>query len=69
MIVGLVITQFWSTLKPFFGGDLFFTNGLIPGFVLNLILAYVISLATNPLRRTKDALPITNEASRGIQTK
>lgn len=47
ILVGLVITQFWGTVKPVFGGDTLFVNGLIPGFVLNLLLAYLVSLATS----------------------
>ncbi len=50
ILVGLVITQFWGTVKPFFGGDSLFVNGLIPGFVLNLLLAYLVSLATSRSR-------------------
>ena len=55
ILVGLVIAQFWGTVKPVFGGDLLFANGLIPGFVLNLLLAYLVSLATSrsrPLSKT-----------------
>jgi len=44
--VGLVIAQFWGVVKPAFGGDLLFANGLIPGFGLNMVLAYVVSLLT-----------------------
>ena len=47
MLVGLIIVQFWSNVKPLFGDDLLFDNGLVPGFVLNLLLAYIVSLATN----------------------
>jgi len=48
--VGLVISQFWHGVKPLFGGDRYFGNGLIPGFVLNLALAYLVSLATGGAR-------------------
>jgi len=44
--VGLVIAQFWAYVKPAFGGDLLFQNGLIPGFALNLVVAYAVSLLT-----------------------
>ena len=46
ILVGGCIAQFWGALKPAFGGDLLFRNGLIPGLVLNLAVAYVLSLAT-----------------------
>jgi sodium/proline symporter len=48
---GLVVAQFWDWVKPVFGGDRFFGNGLIPGFVLNLVLAYGLSLLTGGARR------------------
>jgi len=50
IMVGLVVAQFWSWVKPAFGGDRFFVNGLVPGFVLNLVLAYGISVATGRSR-------------------
>ncbi|MFW6162500.1 MAG: hypothetical protein ACODAJ_06995 [Planctomycetota bacterium] len=40
------IAQFWATVQPVFGGDLLFQNGLIPGFLLNLAVAYTLSLIT-----------------------
>jgi Na+/proline symporter len=46
ILAGLVIAQFWPWVKPLFGGDELFGNGLIPGFFANLILAYVVSLLT-----------------------
>jgi len=46
IITGTVLTQFWKPLKSWFGGDLFFEDGLIPGFVLSLALAWFVSLAT-----------------------
>ena len=36
ILVGLFIAQFWGTVKPVFGGDSLFANGLIP--VLNASL-------------------------------
>jgi len=50
ILVGLTVAQFWTWVKPAFGGGLLFSNGLIPGFVLNLVLAYLISLATQRRR-------------------
>jgi len=46
ILAGLVIAQFWPWVKPLFGGEALFVNGLIPGFFANLILAYVVSLLT-----------------------
>jgi len=46
MLTGLVISQFWPLVKPLFGGDALFGNGLVPGFFLNLLLAWVVSLLT-----------------------
>jgi len=46
ILVGTGIAQFWGVVKPLFGGDLLFANGLIPGFVLHLVVAYLVSLAT-----------------------
>ncbi len=51
MLVGGFIAQFWTTVKPLFGGDTLFRNGLIPGFFLNLTVAYLLSLATGGRRR------------------
>lgn len=47
ILVGLVVAQFWPYVKPLFGGDHLFANGLIPGFVLNLLVACTLSAATN----------------------
>jgi len=46
MFTGMAIAQLWPEVKPLFGGDLLFCNGLIPGFFLNLALAYLVSLLT-----------------------
>jgi len=54
MLVGMAVAQLWPEIKPLFGGDLLFRNGLIPGFFLNLALAYLVSLAT-PTERTRQA--------------
>ena len=51
--VGLVVAQFWSFVNPVFGGDLLFDSGLIPGFVLNLLLAYLLSLLANRFASNK----------------
>jgi sodium/proline symporter len=48
---GLVISQGWSLVKPVFWGDKLFGNGLVPGFFLGLILAYVVSLLTSRSER------------------
>ena len=53
--VGLVVAQFWPTVKPVFGGDRFFANGLIPGFAMNLLLAYIVSLATSRFLSRREA--------------
>jgi len=54
MFVGMAVAQLWPEIKPLFGRDLLFRNGLIPGFFLNLALAYLVSLAT-PTERTRQA--------------
>jgi len=44
--VGLAVSLFWAEINWLFGGERYFTSGLAPGFVLNLILAYTVSLLT-----------------------
>jgi len=51
ILAGLGVAQFWTWVKPAFGGDALFDSGLIPGFCLNLIVAWTVSLATPPPRR------------------
>jgi len=59
ILAGTVVAQGWPWVKPAFGGDVLFENGLIPGFVLNLALAYGVSLlaggrgGTSPPRQSK----------------
>ena len=50
ILVGLLVAQFWAHLNPLFGGDRLFDSGLIPGFVLDLLIATTLSAATNPRR-------------------
>jgi len=46
IVAGTLVAQFWQQVKPAFGGDRLFGNGLVPGFLLNLALAWTVSLAT-----------------------
>ena len=62
IVVGFVITVFWKQVRPLFGGEAYFGNGLIPGFVLSFVLAYLVSLATGD---TAPARP--DKTGRGTQ--
>ena len=46
MVVGASVANFWKYIGPAIGAEEFFSQGLIPGFLLNLVVAYVVSLAT-----------------------
>jgi len=50
IITGFVMVQFWSYISPLFtfGEHKIFSNGVVPGFVLNFVLAYAVSLLTTP---------------------
>ena len=63
IVVGTVVAQGWTWVKPAFGGDVLFGNGLIPGFALNLVLAYGVSRLTG--RRGRGPAPrLEKEAGR-----
>jgi Na+/proline symporter len=53
IVVGTVVAQGWTWVKPAFGGDVLFGNGLIPGFVLNLAVAYGVSRLTGSKGRQR----------------
>jgi len=46
IITGTVLAQFWKPLNSSLGGRLLFSDGLVPGFILSLLLGWVVSLAT-----------------------
>jgi len=46
MIAGVCTVYFWGEIAPIFHAGELFATGLIPGFVLNLALVWVVSLAT-----------------------
>jgi len=46
MIAGVSTVYFWGEIAPIFHAKELFATGLIPGFVLNLVLVWVVSLAT-----------------------
>ena len=46
MIAGVSTVYFWGEIAPIFHAKELFATGLIPGFVLNLVLVWAVSLAT-----------------------
>jgi len=46
MIAGVSTVYFWKSIAPIFHAQELFATGLIPGFVLNLVLIWTVSLAT-----------------------
>ena len=47
MIAGVSTVYFWGEIAPIFHAKELFATGLIPGFVLNLVLIWVVSLVTS----------------------
>jgi sodium/proline symporter len=46
MIAGVSVVYFWKSIAPFVGLENLLDNGAIPGFTLNLILLWTVSLIT-----------------------
>jgi sodium/proline symporter len=47
MLSGAGIVYFWTAIAPIIHAEKLFTTGLIPGFVVNLVLIWTVSLATD----------------------
>jgi len=46
MIAGVCTVYFWDSIAPIFHAKELFDTGLVPGFLLNLLLIWVVSLIT-----------------------
>jgi Na+/proline symporter len=46
MIAGVSTVYFWDSIAPIFHAKELFDTGLVPGFLLNLLLIWVVSLMT-----------------------
>ena len=46
MVAGVSVIYFWGDIAPVIHAKELFATGLIPGFVLNLVLIWVVSMAT-----------------------
>ena len=46
MVAGVSVVYFWKSIAPLIGAQELFDTGTIPGFVLNLVLLWTVSLIT-----------------------
>jgi sodium/proline symporter len=56
MAAGVSVVYFWGSIAPLIGAQELFATGTIPGFVLNLVLLWSISLITGGSKDQDSAL-------------